>query len=228
MLKIISSMATRELLTELLANWQAETGNAVALESVGGVDAAKRVQMGEAFDVVVLASDAIDKLLAGGQVVAASRIDLVLSSVALAVKRGAQVPDIGSEAALRAAVGAAERVGYSTGPSGVALFKLFERWGMPNGLAARLIQAPAGVAVGTLIARGEVSLGFQQLSELIHLDGITIAGMLPKAVAIHTIFSAAVCSACIQRDTVEQLLLYLASGNAESVKLKHGMQPIVV
>ena len=77
MLKLISSMATRQVLTDLAATWQKSSGVEVAIESVGGVDAAKRVQAGEAFDGVVLASDAIDKLIAGGLVVVGSRIDLV-------------------------------------------------------------------------------------------------------------------------------------------------------
>ena len=93
----------------------------MAIESVGGVDAAKRVQAGEAFDVVVLAADAIDKLVAAGRVVAGSKVDLVHSGVAVAVRAGAPRPDIGSEEALRHAVLAARSIGYSTGPSGVAL-----------------------------------------------------------------------------------------------------------
>ena len=145
MLKLISSMATRQLLADLAAQWQSRSGVEVALESVGGVDAAKRVQAGEAFDAVVLASEAIDKLIAGGQVVAGSRVDLVQSSVAVAVKLGAPVPDIHSEASLRSAIEAAPSIGYSTGPSGVAMVKLFERWGLYKAVQSCIVQAPPGV-----------------------------------------------------------------------------------
>ena len=127
----ISSMATRQVLAELAAAYEQRSGCVVRrFESVGGVDAAKRVQAGEPFDFVVLASDAIDKLIAADRVVAGSKVDLVHSGVAIAVKAGAQKPDIGSEAALRQAVLSAPTIGYSTGPSGVALTKLFERWGI--------------------------------------------------------------------------------------------------
>jgi molybdate transport system substrate-binding protein len=166
-------MATRQVLGELAQAWQARSGQAVRIESIGGVDAAKRVAAGEPFDVVVLAADAIDKLVAGGHAVAGSRVDLVDSGVAVAVRAGAPRPDISSEEALKRAVLAAPTVGYSTGPSGVALVKLFERWGIAQELQGRLVQATPGVPVGSLVARGEVALGFQQLSELIHLDGIS-------------------------------------------------------
>jgi len=225
MLKLISSMATRQVLAELAAVWQQTSGVAVVIESVGGVDAAKRVQAGEAFDGVVLASDAIDKLMSGGQVLAGSRVDLVRSSVAVALKAGAPRPDISTESALRRAIVAAPTIGYSTGPSGVALVKLFERWGLLETLQARIVQAPPGVPVGTLVARGEVALGFQQLSELMHLDGIEVLGVLPEPVSITTVFSAAVCAASSQAEALGRLLAFMASAEAAAVKRRHGMEP---
>ena len=225
MIKLISSMATRQVLAELATQWQTATGIEVNIESVGGVDAAKRVQAGEAFDGVVLASDAIEKLAAAGHTAAGSRVDLVRSSVAVAVKAGTPVPDISTESALRSAIAAAPTIGYSTGPSGVALVKLFEKWGMQDTLQSRIVQAPPGIPVGTLVARGEVALGFQQLSELMHLDGITVVGTLPEAVAITTVFSAATCSASSQQETVAKLFAFMAAHEAASVKQKHGMQP---
>ncbi len=227
MLKLISSMATRQLLAELAAAWQQGCGVEVAIESVGGVDAAKRVQAGEAFDAVVLASDAIEKLMSGGQVVAGSRVDLVRSSVAAAVKAGALQPDISTESLLRRAIESAPSIGYSTGPSGVALVKLFERWGMTASLQPRIMQAPPGVPVGTLVARGEVALGFQQLSELMHLEGIAVLGTLPEPVCITTVFSAGICSVSSQPEVLGHLLAFMASSETVEVKRRHGMEPAV-
>jgi molybdate transport system substrate-binding protein len=197
----------------------------VVIESVGGVDAAKRVQAGEAFDGVVLASDAIDKLVAGGQVIAGSRVDLVRSSVAVAVKAGESRPDISTEPLLRRAIEAAPTIGYSTGPSGVALVQLFERWGILDTLQSKIVQAPPGVPVGTLVARGEVALGFQQLSELMHLEGISVLGTLPKPVSITTIFSAGTCAVSSQGEILGRLLAFMASSEAAAVKQRNGMEP---
>jgi len=221
----ISSMATRQVLNELAQAYEQRSGRAVAVESVGGVDAAKRVAAGERFDFVVLAADAIDKLAASGQVVAGSRVDLVDSGVAIAVQSGAARPDLSTEEALKRAVLAAPTVGYSTGPSGVALVKLFERWGIAQELQGRLVQAPPGVPVGSLVARGEVALGFQQLSELIHLEGITVVGPMPAAVQITTTFSGAVCTASSQAEAVRTLLAFMASPDAIAAKRRNGMEP---
>lgn len=219
----ISSMATRQLLADVLARWQAQGGQAVAMASVGGVDAARRVAAGEAFDLVVLASDAIDGLMAAGHLLAGSRVDLVRSAVAVAVPAGAPQPDIGSEAALRAAVLAAPSIGYSTGPSGTQLLKLFERWGLGDQLQGRLVQARAGVPVGSLVAGGEVALGFQQRSELIGLPGITLLGDLPPPVQIHTIFSGAVAATSTQPTAAQALLAWLATPATAAAKQHHGM-----
>jgi molybdate transport system substrate-binding protein len=224
-LKGISSMATRQFLGELAQAWEQRAGCTVQLESVGGVDAAKRVAAGEAFDFVVLAADALDKLIAAGHVAEGSRVDLARSGVGIAVRAGAARPDIGSEEALKRAVLDAKSVGYSTGPSGTALVKLFDRWGISQQLQGRLMQAPPGVPVGTMVAAGDVELGFQQLSELIHLEGITILGPMPAAVEILTTFSAGICAASAQAGAVRGMLAFMASPDAAEPKRRNGMDP---
>ncbi len=221
----ISSMATRQVLADLVQAYTAQTGVPVAIESVGGVDAAKRVQAGEAFDVVILASDAIDKLQATGHVLAGSKVDVVHSGTAVAVRVGAALPDLSSADAVRAAVLAARSVSYSTGPSGVALAQLFERWGIAPQVQDRIVTPPPGVPVGLLVARGEVELGFQQLSELIHVEGITVVGPLPPEIQITTTFSAAVCATSAQPDAVRALLAFLCSDAAAAAKRRQGMEP---
>jgi molybdate transport system substrate-binding protein len=220
----ISSMATRQVLAELAHVFEARSGCVVAIESVGGVDAAKRVQAGEAFDVVFLASDAIDRLIASGHVVG-PRVDLVRSPVAIAVRAGVPHPDVGSEPALRAAVLAARRLSYSTGPSGVHLARLFERWGIAQQIERRIVQAPPGVPVGSLVARGDVDLGFQQLSELMHLPGIDVVGTLPAQIQFITTFSAGICAGSSHAATAREMLTFMTSPEVDDVKRRHGMEP---
>jgi molybdate transport system substrate-binding protein len=220
---MISSKATEAVLAQLAADFEARSARSVRLQSVGGVDAKRRVSEGETFDVVALASDAIDELLGAGHLLAGSKVDLVHSEVAIAVRKGAAHPDVASEDALRRAVLAARTVGRSTGPSGVEVMALFERWGIRGELEGRIVVAPPGVPVGALVERGDVELGFQQLSELLQLEGIEVLGTMPDPVRITTTFSAAIGAASTRPDAARELLDFLTSPAAVEAKRHNGM-----
>lgn len=221
----ISSMATRDVLNDLAEAYLQRSGITVKFQSVGGVVAAVRVEAGEPFDIVVLASNAIDKLVTAGHVVAGSTVDLVHSGVGVGVRAGMPTPDISSEYELKRVVQSASTIGYSTGPSGVALRKLFERWGIADAIRDRIVQAPPGIPVGDLVAKGEVELGFQQLSELIHLPGITVLGTMPPGCEIVTTFTAGLCTTSTQPEAVRALLSFMCSPEVVNMKRSHGMEP---
>lgn len=224
-IKLLSSMATRDVLAALAARYQSRTGCEVRLESAGGVDVARRVAAGEAVDVVVLAAKAIDELIKAGRLLADTRIDIVRSGIAIAVRAGAATPDISSESAVKKAVLAAPTISYSTGPSGVYLVGLFERWGIYAQIQSRIVQAPPGVPVGSLVARGDVALGFQQLSELMHLPGIAVVGPMPAEIQSITTFSGAVSTGSAQLAAARGLLAQLVAPDAADAIRGQGMEP---
>jgi molybdate transport system substrate-binding protein len=224
-LKLLSSMAAREVLAELIRGFAAESGQPVTAEAAGGVEVAKRIQAGDAADVVVLADTAIDKLIAASAL-RAGRVDLVKSGVAIAVRSGAAQPDISSEAAVKAAVLAAGSLSYSTGPSGVYLEQLFARWGILESVRPRIVVPPPGVPVGSLVAGGQAALGFQQLSELLNVAGIEVLGPLPAAIQSITTFSAGINVRCEQPQLAAQLLSYMCQPAATAVKQRYGMEPV--
>ena len=147
------------------------------------------------------------------------------SGVAIAVRAGAPRPDVSTEAAVRQAVLAARSLSYSTGPSGVRLNRLFERWGIADAIKGRIVQAPPGVPVGSLVADGRVELGFQQLSELLNLPGIDVLGPLPPAIQIITTFSGGVTVTCQRPEAARAMLAYMASPAAAEAKRRQGMEP---
>jgi molybdate transport system substrate-binding protein len=221
----ISSMATRQILTELGNAYQKKTGQTVAIESVGGVDAAKRVRAGESFDIVVLAEDAMKLLEADGFLKPGSRTGFARSAMAVAIPAKGKRPDLSSAEALKAAVLAAKTIGYSTGPSGTHVINLLKTWGIEEAVSARLVKASPGVAVGTLVARGEAELGFQQLSEFLDVPDIEIAGPLPPEVQSVTLFSCGVCAQAANEVGARALINYLTSAEADAPKRRQGMEP---
>lgn len=220
----ISSMATRLILGELSQRYEAAKGVTVAIQSMGGVDAAKRVREGEATDVVILASGPMAKLEAEGHLVAGSVRGFTRSGMAIAVRSGAARPDISTGEAVKAAVMAAGKVCYSTGPSGDHLLQLCAAWGVAAD-DPRLVKAPPGVPVGSFVAQGEADLGFQQLSELIHVKGIEVLGPLPPEIQNVTVFAAGVAATSVQPDQTADLIAYLASPETAAVKRAQGMEP---
>jgi molybdate transport system substrate-binding protein len=223
-LTLITSMASRELLQELAARFTARAPQPVDVEAAGGVEVAKRVRSGAAVDVVVLARNTIDDLAREGALIAQSITPIAQSGIAVAVGGTATAPDISSEQAVRRAVVTAPSICYSTGPSGVYLEKKFAAWGVLDEIRARIVVAPPGVPVGTLVAAGQVALGFQQLSELINVDGIKVVGPLPEEMQLLTTFSGAVTRVSEHADLARELLQFLSSREAAAVKPRFGMQ----
>ena len=218
-------MATRQLLADLAAAWQQQAGRSIAFESVGGVDAARRVQAGEAFDVVVLAADAIDKLLAGGHALAGSRVDLVRSGVAVAVRAGAAKPDIATPDAFKRALLAAKTVGYSQGPSGVHFMTVLAKLGITEEVKAKGVVPPLGQRVGALVAKGDAEIGVQQITELLLIPGIDFIGPLPKELQANIVYATATPANAKERQGAAALVKFLSSEPALPVIKKMGLEP---
>jgi molybdate transport system substrate-binding protein len=167
----------------------------------------------------------MEQLEAEGYLVPGSRAAFARSGIAVAVRAGASRPPISDSESVKQAILQSGRICYSTGPSGDHLKQLWEDWGIAELLRRRAIQAPPGVPVGEMVAQGEAELGFQQLSELLHLPGIDIIGPLPDEIQAMTVFAAGIGSASWQVDEARALLADLTSPGAASVKREHGMEP---
>jgi molybdate transport system substrate-binding protein len=223
-LRLISSMAPREALAAAIAAYQHNHALTIQAQAAGGVEVARRVAAGlEAVDVVVLSNDAIDKLVAAGQLSTTGRIDLMTSEIAVAVPAGARHPDLRNEMTVKAAVMSAASVGYSTGPSGRYLERLFDRWGVLESVRPRIVVPAPGVPVASLVASGKVQLGFQQLSELLGVTGIDVVGTLPPQIQHVTTFTAALSLTCADIDNALDFLAFVASPQRDALKQRYGM-----
>ena len=221
----ISSMATRQILADLAGPYEQRTGVQVAIRSVGGVEAARLVRAGEPTDVIVLASNVMERLEAEGHIAPGTRAGFARSGIAMAVRSGTPQPSVADEESIKQAILEARRICYSTGPSGDHLMQLWERWGIAGSVSQRALQAPPGVPVGALVARGEADLGFQQLSELLHVPGIASVALLPPEIQAVTVFTAGVSKTSSQPEQARALVAYLTSPDADVAKRQHGMEP---
>ena len=218
-------MAPREVLNAAAALYGALYPTRIDLESAGGVDVARRLSAGESADVVVLASDAIDTLIGTGRVLDGTQ-DLMSSGIAMGVPTGATHSLPADEQAVRNLVLDAPSLGYSTGPSGRYLEGLFNRWGIHDQVGPRIVIPPPGVPVARLIATGEIALGFQQLSELLHQPGVDVLASLPASIQFRTVFTAGVCTSCRSPLEANRFIRFTISKSADTIMHRHGMAPI--
>ena len=224
-IRLLAAGATEEICSALIPAFESATGHKVVASWAGTVDIKKRIAAGEVFDAVIVGAAEVDTFIAQGKVVSGSRVDLMKSGVGIAIRAGASKPDIRSADALRKMLIDAKSIAYSTGPSGVYVAKMLERMGIAEQVKSKVITAKTGVRVGTLVARGEAEIGFQQASELIHESGIEYVGPLPGDLQNITVYSAGIHSQGGQPEAAKALVSFLDTPAAGAVIRKNGMDP---
>jgi molybdate transport system substrate-binding protein len=224
-LKVLSTQATEDTYRELVPQFEKATGHKVATIFTGTLDAQKRLAAGENYDMIIMASPAIDAQIKAGKVVSGSRVDLAKSGVGAAVPKGAPKPDISTTEALKKTLLAAKSIGYSTGPSGVYMISLFEKLGLMDQVKPKLKQTPTGVFVGTIIANREVEVGFQQVSEVGNFPGVDYVGPLPADVQQMTVFSSGIVVDAREAEPARALVKFLTTPEAGAAFRKRGMEP---
>jgi molybdate transport system substrate-binding protein len=224
-IKVLSTQATEQSYRELVPQFEKATGHKVTTIFTGTLDADKRVTANEQHDLLIMSQSSIDAHVKGGKVVQGSRVDLARSGVAVGVKTGAPKPDIRSVDALKRMILNAKSIGYSTGPSGNYIITLFEKLGVLDQVKPKMRQTATGVFVGSIIASGEVEIGFQQVSELSQYEGVDYVGPLPAEVQNYTTFSSGILSNAKEAEAARALVRYITSPQAGAVYRKRGMEP---
>jgi molybdate transport system substrate-binding protein len=224
-MNVWATLAIKAAYLEVLPGFVSSSKIKVDTQWVGMADIRKRILAGEVTDVVIGSAGLIEDLINSGNFDSRTRVDLAKSEVGAAVRSGARKPDIGSVEALKSALRAAKSIVYSSGPSGIYLAELFQRLGIAEELRPKAKQAPPGVLVGEMVARGDFELCFQQVSELRQVRGIDYVGRLPREVQLATVFSGAVHSKSAQSAQAGELLRHLASSESQRVLRKHGLEP---
>ena len=188
-----------------------------------------RLARGEPADVVIMDGAAADELAQRGLVRAGSKVELAKSQVGMVVREGAAKPDIGSVDAFKQALLSAKSIAYSDSGSGTYLStKLFPKLGVADQIAAKSRKVrgpPSGEPVAAVVARGESEIGFQQVSELIHVPGVSFVGPIPAELQPGFSFAGAITAKAAEADAAAGLLRFLSSAEATPVLTKAGLAP---
>ena len=221
-IRVMLTAAFKAAYEVLVPEFERASGHKVTTLWTPSVEMMKRLKEGETVDLAIMSASAIDELIKLGKLV--SRTDLAKSGVGVAVLAGAPKPDISSGAALKRAVLAAKSIVYSTGPSGIYLKDLFERWGIAEKIKSKVIVCK-GEPAGAVVVRGEADLAFQQVCELLPVAGIDLVGPLSPDVQNITMFSAAVHVQAVQPGGARALVKYFTAKEAHAVIRRCGMEP---
>ena len=229
--RVVSSGGFAAAYRVLGPQFEHETGNTLVTgwgPSMGETKDAvpQRLARGEPIDVLIMVGYALDELAKQGKVQADSRTPLARSGIGVVVKQGAPLPDISTTDALRQTLLAAKSIAYSDSASGVYIQnEMFKRLGIADQVAGKARMIPAE-PVGAVVARGEAEIGFQQISELKPITGITLVGPLPEAVQKYTVFSAGIVTGSKEPAAAAALIRFLNAPAAAPVIVDSGMEPL--
>jgi len=228
--RVMTSGAFTAALLDLKTEFERTTPHKIVVVTTtmgtGETSIENRLKRGEPGDVVIVNAEALDDFIKQGTVVAGSRVDVARSAFGMAVRAGAPVPDVSTVDAFKRALLAAKSIAYSASVSGTYLStELFQRLGIADRVLPKSRRIK-GERVGAVVARGDAEVGFQQISELMPVPGITLTGPLPDGVQRVTVFSAGIAAKAPSPAAAKQLVDYLVSPAAAAFVRKSGMEPL--
>jgi len=225
-IRVLSSNALKTVVEELGPQFEKATENKLNVTFGAAANLKTSIEKGEAFDLAILTSSALDDLVKQGKLVAATRADIARSSVGLAVKKGAAKPDISTTEAFKRALLDAKSIAYvEQGASGIYLKGLFERLGIAEQLKPKIKLLPASNPAANAVANGEAEIGMTQISEILPYAGAELVGPLPADIQLYTVFPAAVGASAKEPEAAKALIKFLTAPAAFPVLKAKGLSP---
>ena len=221
--KILSGGAMRSLMVELAPLLERASDAKVEIEFRLTSVLQKEIEDGAAFDIALLPRPELDALVRGNKIAAGSTADITRSSVGLAVKVGAPIPDISTVASLKRALLDARSIGYSDGPSGAYIAALLERLGIADAMKpkTKLTSRP----VAELVAAGEAELGMQQIVAILPVKGAELVGPLPSDLQNIIIYAAGLSATAQNSAAAKNCIVFMRSREAVRLIRTKGMEP---
>jgi molybdate transport system substrate-binding protein len=228
-IKMLATIALKGVLEDLAPRFEKASGHKVNITFGLAASLSKRVQEGEAADLLLAAQGNINNLLKAGRLVPGSEATLARTGIGLAVRKGAPKPDISTPEALKRTLIAAKSISYSNpafgGLSGVHFSKVIERLGLVEEMKPKTKFPPEGGFSARLLATGEVELAVQLISELVLVPEAEIIGPLPGDLQSISVYAVAIPAAAIQPEAAKAMIKYLQSPEATAIMKAKGLEP---
>lgn len=225
-LKVLAGSAVQPVMNDVIPAFERKSGHRVVFDygTAGGM--AQRVQRGEKADLAVVSGPQMDALQKEGRIVPGTRFDLGKTGVGVFVKRGAPRPDIGSVESFKRAMLEAKSIGYNDpaagAPVSIYLIALFEKMGIADQMAPKSVAFKERSERFGAVARGDVEIGFNQVSEIIAVPAVDLVGPLPEAIQNYTVLSIAVLASGDQQDAAKALVRYLSTPGVVTTFMSRG------
>ena len=225
-LKVMASNAVKTALEELGPQFEKSTSHKLAFTFKAAAELKAEIEKGAAVDVAILTAGGIDDLVKQGKITAASRTDVVGSSIGLAVRKGAPKPDISTADAFKKTLLAAKSIGFvEQGATGIYLKQLFAKLGVTEAVAGKLVSLPSTNPAAKAVGNGEAEIGMTQISEILPYPTADLVGPLPAEVQQVTLFSGGIAAASKEADAAKAFVAFLKSPAAAPVMKAKGLDP---
>jgi len=227
-IKVLTAGAFKPVVTALAPQFEKATGHTLVIDNDTAGGLSKRIEAGEAFDVVFLPPATLGALSGKGFVSADGQANVAQVGIGVAVKEGAPLPDIASVDGFKTALQNAKAIAVidpkAGGSSGIYLADLFQKWGIADTLKPKLVLVPGGL-VATRLMTGEADLAIHQISEILAVKGARLVGPLPADIQNFTVYRGALATKASQREPAAAFLELMKSPAAAAILKEKGMEP---
>jgi molybdate transport system substrate-binding protein len=228
-IRILSGSAIETAMAELIPKFEQSSGHKVTFDFNGAIGAmTDRIERGEAADVVIVSGPQIEKLQQQGKVLFDSRADIARVGIGVFVRKGAAKPDVGSVEAFKRTVLAAKSIGWNDpaagAPVSIYMIGVLERLGIGDEMKPKTVAFKQRSERFEAVARGDVELGFNQISEIVATPSVELVGPLPAPIQNYTLFAAGIVATSKEPEAAQALIRFISSPNAQAIWRAKGFE----
>jgi molybdate transport system substrate-binding protein len=227
--RILSGSAIETAMAELISRFEQASGHKVTSDfngTIGGMT--DRIARGEAADVVIVSRPQIENLEGQGKVLPGSRADLARVGVGVFVRKGAVKPDISSVEAFKRTMLAARSIGWNDpaagAPVSIYMIEVLKRLGIAEEMQPKTVAFKQRSERFEAVARGDVEIGFNQISEIVATPSVELAGPLPAPIQNYTLFAGGIVATSKEPDAAEALIRFISSPGAQETWRAKGFE----